>query len=279
MGITAVGPIVPEHEVLADGNNLRGAVVARPVTNVRLVLELSVQLDTPGADLDRIPGHSDDPLDEVLVGLSGETEYHDVAMPRVAEQEPWSSYFKAPRGQDSLHGGAVDARVGQLVYDQELIVVQRWLHRGAFDFEVLHNRPHGEEDEEGQQDGLDQLPEEASHATGESPTRGHTGGVVQVHVIPGWARGVVPQDIHRDYTPRPAAPRPARIACETTHSSRCSTCGNRVPRLANRSATGAPNLLVGLTEASPVVFQLGARKTRLVESSRRAAREAGCALG
>src|SRR2546430_3678265 len=45
---------------------------------------------------------------------------------------------------------------------QVLACLQRWLHAGAFDAEVLHHRAHTEEDGQGQDDGLQQLPGEAA---------------------------------------------------------------------------------------------------------------------
>src|SRR5438045_9538718 len=88
-------------------------------------------------------------------------EPDEVAAARLAEHENRPPRLLAPR--DHLRQRrAVDPRIRGRIDNEELAVVQRGLHRGALDLEVLHYGPYREKDQQGEEYGLSELPYKAS---------------------------------------------------------------------------------------------------------------------
>src|SRR3972149_10708509 len=158
--VAAVLTVVAHDEVgaLRHQPGPAGALTGRLALDIRLVQRLLVHLHLAGRgiDLDHVAGDADDALDEVAVGTGGRAEDDDVTTVRRRPQVVHRVRPGVEEG-DPVEDAHVDLRVGQLVNYEILAVVHAGLHALAFHAEVLHGGPHGQEDEDRQQQRLRHL--------------------------------------------------------------------------------------------------------------------------
>src|SRR3990170_6917347 len=159
--VAAVLAVVAHDEVgpLRHRPGPAGALTGRLARDIRLVVQrlpVHLHLAGRGLDLDHVAGDADDALDEVAVGIGGRAENDDVTTLR---RRPQVVHRVGPGVEegDPVEDAQVDLRVGQLVNYEILPVVHAGLHALAFHAEVLHGGPHGQEDEDRQQQRLRQL--------------------------------------------------------------------------------------------------------------------------
>ena len=122
---------------------------------------------SPSLHLHRVAGLTDDALDEVARRLIRKAEDDDVAAPRRPEDVVHGVLPDIVERQE-VQKAEVDLEVDRLVHQYVLPVVQRALHARSLDAEVLHHRPHADEDQQRQDDRLYQVAGDAAQANAEA---------------------------------------------------------------------------------------------------------------
>ncbi len=132
------------------------------VGDVRLFHVPAVDEYQPVLYLHRLPRLGDNPLDEVARWVVREAEDYDVAPLRWPEDIVFGVVPGIIEGQE-VEEAQVDLEVSRLAYEKVLSVVEAPLHARAVHPEVLHRRPHCQEDEQSEDNRLYDVAREPSH--------------------------------------------------------------------------------------------------------------------
>ena len=127
-----VAIIAQNEELIGRHQGGRGIVGARR-RPVRFVNRFAVNDHLAAPHLNRLAGQTNHALDEIPRGITRVVEHDDIAPLWLAQP------------------------VGEIVDDQELTVLEVRLHADPVNAVILHDRPHQEEDDQGQNDCFDQF--------------------------------------------------------------------------------------------------------------------------
>src|SRR5207245_9004933 len=128
--VPGVFAIIAEHEIAAHRNGDRAEVIGRigRIMAVRFAESLAVGKDAALANLYGISGHSDQPLDEILIAVGKwRVEDHHLLAARLA-----------PESQVITREGQADI-IAEAAHEQMIANEQSALHRGGGNHAGLHH--------------------------------------------------------------------------------------------------------------------------------------------